>query len=83
MYLETRLMKTLTRTTCVTVIPMLLVACVSAADWQPAQGPLSTRWTKDVSPDNAWREYPRPQMVRPDWVNLNGLWQYAIAEKDA
>ncbi len=23
-------------------------------------------------------EYPRPQMVRPDWVNLNGEWDYAI-----
>lgn len=23
-------------------------------------------------------EYPRPQMVRPDWQNLNGAWEYAI-----
>jgi beta-galactosidase/beta-glucuronidase len=23
-------------------------------------------------------EYPRPQMTRPDWVNLNGWWEYAI-----
>ncbi len=28
-------------------------------------------------------EYPRPQMTRPDWVNLNGLWEYAITPKDA
>lgn len=21
-------------------------------------------------------EYPRPQMTRPDWLNLNGTWQY-------
>ena len=46
--------------------------------WQPAEGPLATRWTKDVSPEKAWPEYPRPQMVRKDWTNLNGLWQYAI-----
>jgi hypothetical protein len=76
-------MKTLTKTACATVILLLLVQHVSAADWKPAQGPLNTRWTKDVSPDNAWREYPRPHMVRPDWVNLNGVWQYAIAEKDS
>ncbi|HYW78992.1 MAG TPA: glycoside hydrolase family 2 TIM barrel-domain containing protein [Thermoguttaceae bacterium] len=56
---------------------------VSAADWQPADGPLMTRWAKDVSPDNVWPEYPRPQMVRDDWVNLNGLWDYAIQDKEA
>ena len=27
-------------------------------------------------------EYPRPQMMRPDWVNLNGEWEYAILPKD-
>ena len=27
-------------------------------------------------------EYPRPQMVRPEWSNLNGLWSYAILNKD-
>ena len=55
--------------------------CCSA--WQPADGPLKTRWAKDVSPENAHPEYPRPQMVRKDWLNLNGLWDFAIASKDA
>lgn len=27
-------------------------------------------------------EYPRPQMTRPNWVNLNGLWDYAIQLKE-
>ena len=27
-------------------------------------------------------EYPRPQMVRPQWHNLNGQWNYAILDKD-
>ena len=27
-------------------------------------------------------EYPRPQMTRPNWVNLNGMWQYAIQPKE-
>jgi hypothetical protein len=43
---------------------------------------LLTRWAKDVSADNALPEYPRPQMVRTDWLNLNGLWDYAIGPKD-
>ncbi|MFC1782491.1 sugar-binding domain-containing protein [Planctomycetota bacterium] len=42
-----------------------------------------TRWAKDVSPDNVWPEYPRPTMVREDWLNLNGLWDYAIAPQKA
>jgi hypothetical protein len=54
-----------------------------AAEWQPAQGPLMTRWAKDVSPDKVHPEYPRPQMVRKNWTNLNGLWDYAVAAEDA
>jgi len=52
------------------------------AAWQPAKGPLATRWAKDVSPENAHPEYPRPQMVRQEWLNLNGLWDYAIRPKE-
>src|SRR5439155_30647 len=56
-------------------------AAVAQDNWQPAKGPLTTRWAKDVSPKNAHPEYPRPQMVRKDWQNLNGLWDYAIRPK--
>lgn len=52
-----------------------------ADDWKIAPGPLLTRWAKDVTPEKALPEYPRPQMVRKDWTNLNGLWDYAIAPK--
>ncbi|WP_394827918.1 AbfB domain-containing protein [Pendulispora albinea] len=41
--------------------------------------PLTTPWTSEVSPDNARPEYPRPQLVRSDWQNLNGEWQFARA----
>jgi beta-galactosidase/beta-glucuronidase len=37
-----------------------------------------TRWAADVSPTNALPDYPRPQLARADWLNLNGLWDYAI-----
>jgi len=39
---------------------------------------LMTRWAKDVSPARVLPEYPRPQLVRKDWLNLNGAWDYAI-----
>jgi hypothetical protein len=63
---------------------LIVAACQTtrAADWQSADGPLMTRWAKEVSPDNVWPEYPRPQMVRDHWVNLNGLWDYAVQDKD-
>ena len=57
----------------------LAVSAANAAaqtNWRPAKGPLMTRWAKEVSPSNALPEYPRPQMVRKNWLNLNGLWQY-------
>jgi len=41
-----------------------------------------TKWARQVSPDSAWPDYPRPQMVRPDWLNLNGLWEYSIQPRD-
>ena len=40
--------------------------------------PLVTRWAKDVPQDLPWPEYPRPQLVRSDWQNLNGQWDIAI-----
>src|SRR5215831_13712096 len=56
---------------------------LSASAWQPGEGPLKTRWAADVSPEKAHPEYPRPQFVRSDWLNLNGLWDLAITPKDA
>lgn len=69
-------------------LAVLTTACLAvpptqAADWKPAEGPLLTRWAKDVSPENVHPEYPRPQMVREQWLNLNGLWDYAIAPREA
>ncbi len=41
-------------------------------------GQMMTTWGEKVTPENAWRSYPRPQMVREQWVNLNGKWDYAV-----
>jgi Glycosyl hydrolases family 2, sugar binding domain/Concanavalin A-like lectin/glucanases superfamily/Glycosyl hydrolases family 2/Glycosyl hydrolases family 2, TIM barrel domain len=47
-----------------------------------ADAPIVTRWAKSVTPDNCWREYPRPQLKRNDWLNLNGMWDIAIVPAD-
>lgn len=41
---------------------------------------LRTKWADDVGPDNAHPEYPRPQLTRDNWRNLNGSWQFAAAQ---
>ncbi|NTV37323.1 MAG: hypothetical protein HGA53_10255, partial [Anaerolineaceae bacterium] len=46
--------------------------------WKPVEGQIMTRWAKDVDPQLPLPEYPRPQMVRANWQNLNGLWEYAV-----
>ncbi|MPZ82570.1 MAG: beta-galactosidase [Actinophytocola sp.] len=61
-------------TTVVAVAPV-----ADAAVWQPKVPPLSTPWTSQVSPTNALPEYPRPQLVRSDWQNLNGVWEFTGA----
>ena len=66
---------------CVVLMLTITTSETRSADWAPKQAALMTRWAKDVSPENVHREYPRPQMVRKDWSNLNGLWQYAIRPK--
>ena len=60
-----------------------LVLTSSAAEWQPVPGNLMTRWAAKVDPAKPLPEHPRPQLVREAWQNLNGLWQFEIAVKDA
>lgn len=57
--------------------------CVYAQDWQPAGHKIKTEWAEKIDPANPLPEYPRPQMVREQWQNLNGLWNYAIVAKGA
>lgn len=49
-----------------------------AAEWKPADGILLSKFAKDVKADQPLPEYPRPQMTRDSWINLNGMWDYAI-----
>jgi len=52
----------------------------SPPQWQRLAPPLSTPWTNDVSPTNALPDYPRPQLTRSKWQNLNGVWEFAAAK---
>ena len=69
------------------LILLLIIACTNHSSedtsWQVAENALFTRWAKEVGPNTTLPEYPRPQMVRNDWMNLNGLWDYAILPREA
>jgi beta-galactosidase/beta-glucuronidase len=53
-----------------------------AQEWKIAGNTIRTPWSEQVKPDHPLPEYPRPQMIREGWINLNGLWDYAIRYKD-
>lgn len=49
--------------------------------WKIVGGKITSPWADSVNPSNVLADYPRPQLQRSDWQNLNGLWQYAILPK--
>ncbi len=61
----------------------VLTANIGAAQWKPAETRLMTEWGRAIKPEAVWPEYPRPQLERGNWTNLNGLWSYAVTAKDA
>ena len=54
------------------------VSIAQQVSWKLVEGKISTPWAEKVDPSGTLPEYPRPQMVRENWLNLNGLWDYAI-----
>ncbi|WP_339750946.1 glycoside hydrolase family 2 protein [Algoriphagus aquimarinus] len=57
------------------------IAIAQTSQYKPVEGKIMTEWAAQVTPENVHQEYPRPQMTRSTWVNLNGLWDYAIKAK--
>lgn len=71
------------RKTIPAIIAICAFACVGFSQWKPAGDKIKTEWADKVDPQNVLPEYPRPIMERQQWLNLNGLWDYAITKKDA
>ncbi len=57
----------------------LCLWCIGqAAEWQRLSAKLMTPWGESIQPENVWQEYPRPQLVRGTWMNLNGVWDFYL-----
>ncbi|MEE2771389.1 MAG: sugar-binding domain-containing protein [Bacteroidota bacterium] len=66
----------------ITILCLVLLSQVTMqAQWKPAGDKIKSKWADEVNPDKPLNEYPRPIMERPDWKNLNGLWEYSIQQK--
>ena len=71
--------------TAVVLSAALCIGCnkkTTTTDWHPAENPIMTQWADKVNPEAPWPEYPRPGLVRNEWMSLNGLWNYTIVLKD-
>ena len=66
------------------IISAMIVATgmTASAQWKAVGDSIRTAWAENISPALTLPEYPRPIMQRPQWKNLNGLWQYAITDRD-
>ncbi|MHA1245165.1 MAG: glycoside hydrolase family 2 protein, partial [Candidatus Heimdallarchaeota archaeon] len=52
-------------------------------NWSKKEGRMQTQWYNEVTHENPLPNYPRPQMKRKEWLNLNGLWEYAVTNAKA
>ena len=73
------------RTFCISLFFLATLGCSSSESegWQIKGDGLISKFAKDVDPSNTLSEYPRPQLQRDDWMNLNGLWDYAVLPKNS
>lgn len=63
---------------------LAIMSCNTGANggWTPAGDHIMTSWGENLDPSDVLQEYPRPQMERDQWINLNGLWKYAVTPAD-
>ena len=65
------------------IAALLITGAAATAVAQAPPTKLRTKWAADVTPARVLPEYPRPEMQRTSWQNLNGEWDYAVTDASA
>src|SRR3954465_318322 len=66
-----------------TIFTLLVLSIAASALAQAPPTKLRTKWAAEVTPSRVLPEYPRPEMVRTGWQNINGEGGYGIADASA
>ena len=61
---------------------VLLLSSINLFAQSETESRIKTKWAENITEKNVWQEYPRPQLEREEWKNLNGLWDYSITKKE-
>ncbi|SFE32857.1 Glycosyl hydrolases family 2, TIM barrel domain [Actinacidiphila alni] len=59
-------------------VPLLSGLAANNSTWY-----FASKYAKDVNPAKPLPDYPRPQLTRPNWQNLNGTWQFQATDENA
>ena len=62
----------------ITIIPLVFIY----KKMKPIKIDLMTPYVDDLDENNVHQEYPRPFLKRDSYLNLNGIWNYAISKQD-
>lgn len=59
-----------------------IAAHISVYATSPEKERIKTVWADKVTSENVWQSFPRPQLERSEWINLNGLWDFAVTSQE-
>lgn len=62
------------------VLMIMATYCYGQQQYSKKQAPLMTSWGTNLTAQNIDMGYPRPNMVREQWQDLNGVWEFQKAQ---